>query len=282
MVVYDLNGHTLQTLDAGDIDNVDVRQDAVFSGDTMPLIAASRRDSKSIEFYGVDRQAHRVVKLPQADLITDNDILGICLHNDRKTGNVSVFATGYRGVMEQWAIYQDKSGLLRGRKIRKIDLNAVTEGCVGDDELGRLYVAEENHGIVWVGTDPTGGDRLHWVDRIITGVLRQDVEGLTIYKTGPDSGYLLASSQGNSTVVVYDRKTSRLLGRFRVSANLKARVDEVTHADGIEAISQPIGNRFPMGFLVLQDDEDDPPSKKQNFKLVSFLDIVRALPGRGN
>jgi myo-inositol-hexaphosphate 3-phosphohydrolase len=38
------------------------------------------------------------------------------------------------------------------------------------------------------------------------------VEGLTIYKSGPATGCLLASSQGSSEFLVYDRETLERLG----------------------------------------------------------------------
>ena len=280
LVVYDLNGRLVQSLVDGDINNVDIRQDVFLSGEPMTLIAASRRDTNSIEFYTIDAASHRVVKLAQTDLITHNEIYGICLHHDRKTDYISVFVTGHTGVVEQWMIFQGRSGLISGHKVRKIKLHTVAEGCVADDELGRLYLSEENHGIVWFHTDPTRGARKHWVDRIVTGVLRQDVEGLTLYKTGRETGYLLASSQGNSTIVMYDRMDNHLLGRFHVSENPAANVDEVTDTDGIVAVSSSLGRRYPSGLLVVQDGEDDVPRNRQNFKFVSFLDIIRALDPR--
>lgn len=281
LVVYDLNGRLVQSLNDGDIDNVDIRQNLTFSYAPMTLVAASRRNDRSIRFYTVDPRRHRLVRLPQRKLIAHNDIYGICLHHDRKTDYVSVFVTGHDGVVEQWAIFRDQRGMMDGRRIRKFKLHTVAEGCVADDDLGRVYVAEENHGIVWFDTDPTHRPRKHWVDRIISGVLRQDVEGLTLYEQGAGRGYLLASSQGNSTIVVYDRRDNRCLGRFHISENPVAHVDEVTETDGIVAVSAPMGKRYPSGLLVAQDDMDKRPKNKQNLKLVSFMDIIRALESSG-
>jgi len=280
LISYDMTGRTVQELPIGDVDNVDIRQDFSFSGRSIPLIAASNRDNNQIVFYTVEKKSLRLIKLPQAELITGNQLYGLCLHKENKTGNISVFATSKQGIIEQWMVYQDHSGFLKGVKIRQLNLDTIVESCVADDDTGRVYLAEENHGIVWVNTDPTRGNKPLWVDRIISGVLKQDVEGLAIYKTGLNNRYLLASSQGNSTIVVYDLNTNHCLGRFHISGNVLKQVDEVTHTDGIAATSANLGQRFPRGILVVQDDANEGGEGNQNLKLVPFQKILDGL-GKG-
>ncbi len=45
--------------------------------------------------------------------------------------------------------------------------------------------------------------------------------------------------------------------------------------DGIEATPRALGDRFPSGVFIAQDDEDD--SGSQNFKLVPWQAITDAL-----
>ena len=62
-----------------------------------------------------------------------------------------------------------------------------------------------------------------------------------------------------------------------MSANSKSGVDEVTKTNGIAAVSSPLGADYPSGLLIVQDDVDNIQEKGQNFKLISFQDIIRAL-----
>ena len=82
--------------------------------------------------------------------------------------------------------------------------------------------------------------------------LLPDVGGLTIYY-GPDSsGYLLASSQGDSTYAVYDRAgDNSYLGSFAVGGI--EGIDPANESDGADIINVALGDTFPYGLLVVQD-----------------------------
>ena len=49
----------------------------------------------------------------------------------------------------------------------------------------------------------------------------------------------------------------------------------MTHTDGIDATARPIGARYPRGMFVAQDDDNAP--ERQNFKVVDWRSIERAL-----
>jgi 3-phytase len=75
--------------------------------------------------------------------------------------------------------------------------------------------------------------------------LQIDVEGLTIYYGKRESGYLIASSQGSSTLHVYSRLPSnRHLGSFQVEG--------VEETDGLDVANVPLG-AFPFGLLVVHN-----------------------------
>ena len=42
-------------------------------------------------------------------------------------------------------------------------------------------------------------------------------------------------------------------------------------------MSAPLGASFPMGLLVVQDGRNLMPAERQNFKYVSFKDVLEAL-----
>ncbi len=64
-------------------------------------------------------------------------------------------------------------------------------------------------------------------------------------------------------------------GRFSVMA--QGGIDAVTGTDGVGAMGGQVG-AFPEGLVVVQDDEDQgAQGARQNFKLVDWREVRRAL-----
>ena len=57
--------------------------------------------------------------------------------------------------MEQWELFDNGSGKVDGVRVRSFDVGSQTEGMVADDQLGYLYVGEEDVGIWRYGAEPT-------------------------------------------------------------------------------------------------------------------------------
>ncbi|MFI9642834.1 phytase [Micromonospora sp. NPDC051925] len=86
------------------------------------------------------------------------------------------------------------------------------------------------------------------------GRIAQDVEGLTILRTGRYAGTLIVSSQGDDTFYTYDRRTNRPTGRFAV---VDGRVDGSQECDGAAVTATPLPG-FPGGLLVVHDGRNTP------------------------
>ena len=107
------------------------------------------------------------------------------------------------------------------------------------------------------------------------GHLTADVEGLALYYAGDGTGYLLASSQGSSEFVIYERAGNNdHVGTFTIVAS--GTIDAVSTTDGIDVSNVAMGSAFPMGIFVAQDDDNG--SSNQNFKLVPWEEIAQAFP----
>ncbi|MFJ3222620.1 phytase [Streptomyces sp. NPDC086783] len=78
----------------------------------------------------------------------------------------------------------------------------------------------------------------------------------------PDGdGYLMASSQGDETFVLYDRETdedNEYEGGFRIVA-ASSTLDGSEQCDGAAVLNAPLGSRYPQGLLVVQDGQTPPP-----------------------
>jgi 3-phytase len=186
------------------------------------------------------------------------------------------------------------------------------EGMVVDTEREILYMAQEDVGI-WALPIAARRARLRLVDRVREfGVpydrvfdpaeeeficttrldrdpgfggrhLAADAEGLTIYYGRSQRGYLLASSQGDSTFAVYDRSDNNaFVTTFRVTDGNG--IDGAQHSDGAAVTNASLGAAFPHGLFVTHDGENTPDvlapdgtaRVNTNFKLVRWEDIARS------
>ncbi|TFV64689.1 phytase [Geodermatophilus sp. DF01-2] len=277
LLVYDLRGRQLQYLPVGQVNNVDVRPAAGPSGSSTlasrPLVVTGNRSDDSIGVYELDPDTRQLRDVSAGALRPGVEVYGSCLYRSAATDRLYVFVTSKSGRVVQFELFEDGSGRVDGERVRSFDLDSQIEGCVADDELGHLYIAEEEVGIWKYGAEPTDGTEGTPVARVSrSGPLVADVEGLTI-AAGPDgTGYLIASSQGDDSYAVYTREDDNdFVTSFQVVGG--SGIDGAEDTDGLVAAAAPLGTDFPAGVLVVQDGEND--GGNQNFKLVP---LDRLLP----
>jgi 3-phytase len=277
LAVYDLSGRQLQYRSDGELNNVDLRSGFRLGGRTVTLVTAGDRRDNRIAIYTVDAASRRLVRAAARVLTTGIDSYGSCMYVSPTSGRFYYVVTGERrGEFEQWELF-DRDGRVDGRMVRHEQIGrGRAEGCVADDEMGRLYVAEENVGIWRYGAEPVAGHARHQVDSTGSGgQLVADVEGLTIAYGDGRSGYLVASSQGDDAFVLYERYgDNRFVDRFRIAAGAERDGAEVT--DGIDVTTASLGPQFPGGLFVAQDGRND--GANQNYKLVAWNEIIGSAP----
>jgi len=272
--VYDLAGKQLQYLPDGEMNNVDLRGDFPLSGQQVALVTAGNRSDSSIAIYRVN-QTSRLLENVLARQITTLEVYGSCMYRSRKTGKFYYIVTSKKGEVEQWELYDDGTGKVDGKKARSFKVGSQTEGCVADDELAHLYIGEETVGIWKYGAEPDAGTSRALVDKTgAGGNLVADVEGLAIAYGRNGTGYLIASSQGNSTYVVYRREQSnQYVKTFRIAGGNG--IDGTSDTDGIDVTTAHLGPAFPHGVFVAQDGHND--NGNQNFKLVPWQLIIAGI-----
>ena len=187
--------------------------------------------------------------------------------------------------MSDEAIYVgDKEGLVQAwiwqgdGPIAEYHLATQTEGCVVDRANQHLYVGEEETGI-WQIDIVTGEKRL--IAAIDDLWLIADVEGLDIYRSEGRS-YLLASSQGDNTYIVFDLASHKPLRKFSIAADSISGIDGSEETDGIAVHHGPIPG-YPAGILVVQDGFNVSArgdAENQNFKVVDWQSVKALIGGR--
>jgi len=271
LAVYDLSGRQLHYYADSEPNNVDVRTAFPLGGRRISVVATSDTAADAIRVYAVDPSTRALRYVAARTLATGIGVAGLCMYRSRLSGTYFVFVSDNSGTVQQWQLFDNGRGEVDARKVRTLRLGSVTEGCVTDDALGRLYVAEEDEGIWRYGAEPGAGTARAAVDRVGSR-LKADVEGLALYAATKTGGYLVASSQGSDTFAVYRRGgANAYVTSFRIVPGV---VDGVTHTDGIAIASRRLGRRFAAGLFVAQDDRND--RGNQNFKLVPWTRIAHA------
>jgi 3-phytase len=261
LYVYGLDGQVRDFVDAGRVNNVDL---AEFGG--RLIVAASDRNDEAnarVALFSLDGTTARLTPLGTVPAGT-GEAYGFCFH--QQDGALHGFIVLKDGTINQLAF--DLSGAApAARIVRTLKVATQAEGCIVDPKRQRLYVAEEDAGIWRFEANATAPTTATAVAKIDGQRLVADVEGLAAA-----DGYLIASSQGDNGYAVYRLADDRYIGRFRISVG---RYGATQETDGIEVIAGNFGPDYPSGLMVAQDGENPPLA--QNFKLVSWADVKRAL-----
>lgn len=283
LFVYDLSGGVVQSLPDGRMNNVDVVRvrDAVQG--TIDLVVASNRSSDTIAAYRVDPRTGRLEALEGGPFSAGIEgVYGLCAYADPAEGTARVVVNNKMGEVRVLALVGGEEGRWASTPVRRLNVGGQVEGCVADVERGWLYIGEEAVGVWRYPLDPASERAREPLDIVASGIgggfgghLARDVEGVALYSRPDGSGWIVVSCQGENRYAAYDRGTGAYVGSFALEfEGPDGRLDAVTHTDGISACSAPLGEAFPEGVLVVQDDNE---GQRQNFKIVDWRRVREVL-----
>lgn len=274
IAVYDLSGRQIQFLPAGLPNNIDLRQNVTAGTWSGDVAVSSNRADNSVTVFSVDESGVAIL----GSFPVDVEPYGICLGSVGLVAEkkVVVFVTYKNGLAKGYQIDQINPSVMAS-ELDTVSFNSQLEGCVHEDKTNTLYIGEEAAGIWQLKTATTKlfGTPVA-IDKVgeATGLVA-DVEGVALYDNGRHR-YLVASSQGNDSFAVYDAQAPfAFRGRFRIGAG--EAIDGAQETDGIEANATPLGDAFPAGILVVQDGFNEPFGTPQNFKIIDWREVAKAL-----
>jgi 3-phytase len=276
LLVYDLQGKQTQLLEVGRLNNVDVRQHIQLNGRKVDLAVATQRDDNSMMLFTINASG----EVAEAGRFPTGlkSIYGMCLYQPAG-GGVEAFINDKDGTFQQYKIGMS-GDRFSATLLRSFKVATQPEGCVADDANGRLFLGEETRGVWTTSADAARPDALAMV-LPVGAHLAADVEGMAIYRKpggAPNTGYLVVSSQGDSSYVVLDAQAPyKVRGRFKVGFNLPAGIDGTSETDGLDVTSANLGGAYAQGMLVIQDGYKRLPDGPQNFKYVAWGDVAKAL-----
>lgn len=310
--VYDLNGKILQTIlpgEPGDVryNNVDLVYGFKLGGQKVDLAIASDRENDTLAIYQVNSTTRQLTDITSSQIpdsifgIDDGEqtAYGLATYTSPLTGKSYIFVSQRENnQVAQLELIDDGAGGVSAKVVRTLTVptptggeleDAQVEGMVADRELGYLYVGQENGGIFKFSAEPTGNTTGTLIEAVKPdgSILEADVEGLTIYYADNGTGYLLASSQGDSTYAVFTREgNNEYLGSFAVGSSNG--IDSVEESDGADIINVPLVPQFPFGLLAVQDGNNDPAviinddgeieNASSNFKFIPWQNVATAFP----
>ena len=274
LMVYDLAGNKVQSLNVGRLNNVDVRQHQGINNETHTWITASNRTLNSISVFTVDGDN----KLNHVTEVETNlpEIYGMCMYSS-KSGHY-VFVNDKSGLFQQYKLTGNANSVT-GELVREFTLPSQPEGCSADDKLGQLFAGEEDAGIWYIGAEPTAGNKAVKLQSV-NEQLVADVEGMEIYHAN-DARYLVVSSQGDNSYVLYNisddtQPSLSFAGKFNVIANLDKGIDGVGETDGLTVTAKALPG-YPEGMLIVQDGYNRMPLQPQNFKVIDWREVKKAI-----
>lgn len=311
LVVFDLEGQFLETIAPEEYggfryNNVDLLYDFELDGQPVDLVVLSDRENDTLAVYQIDPDNRRLADVTAPDILEtifgvddgSQTAYGLATYTSPLTGVPYTFVSQADGnQIAQLELLDNGSGQVQATLVQTMTLPVPTgdpedsqaEGMVVDRELGFLYVAmEDGLGILKFRAEPGAGEDGPEPVRVFNNeFLLPDVEGLTIYYGPEGSGYLLVSSQGDSTFAVFERSgDNAYLGSFTIGDN--GSIDQVNESDGADLLNVALGPGFPSGLLVVQDGANDPQfvtqddeeleNRSTNFKFVPWENVANAFP----
>ncbi len=264
--VYALDGTLKSSFAAGRVNNVDLRQ----MGRRVIVVASDRNDPANGKLALFELDPATAALKPLGVLpVGPGEAYGLCLSAPARAP-----LTAYL-VMKAGDILQVELTLgatSTATVVRSMKLATQSEGCVVDDRTATLYVGEEDDGIWQFGARKTDPVEPVAVAKTDGTRLVADMEGIAIAAEGGRGGYLVASSQGDNAYALWKLPSLTYAGRFRIAPNRG--IGGTSETDGIE-VSTASFPGYPGGLMIAQDGDNLPAA--QNFKLVRWLDVKRAL-----
>ncbi|RMJ24560.1 phytase [Aspergillus sp. HF37] len=288
LAVFDVAGNLLQTVAAGEPNNVDVIYGFQAGARKIDLSYAACREDDTLCFFEITTKGQlRTVPGGSQPTPPDYTVYGSCPYRSPISGKQYLFVNEKSGQFLQYELTATANGTLATTLVRsfKGGTGGQPEGCVADDENAVIFLGEEPYGLWRYDAEPDGSSTGTLVARAGDGTLWADVEGVTLLRGETrEQGFVIVSCQGVSAFSVFRRAAPHEhVMTFTVQASADGSIDAVSNTDGVAAAATALNADFPHGLVVVHDDANQLPSggtaKLASFKLVSVEDVL-GLEGR--
>ena len=256
LYIYNLYGELQQRVTVYRPQNPDIRYNIVFGSETMDVLVCADRESgdqqyNRIRVFRIDPEKDGDEKGFLTEITTgagiptgQKEAYGHSLYLRPSDGALYSVVSSYgRNDFTQIRLESDGNGKVKGSIVRQwggSDIKGdLCEGICCDDELGFIYICDENNCVLKYYADPDKGiDTLAGTFAYEDGIA-SDREGINIYRCPDSTGYIAVSSQGNNRIKIYDRVTNAFVGTLAPEG--------MKDCDGLDVTASPLGPEFPHG-----------------------------------
>lgn len=261
LYVFDLKGKIVTSVRGLDRpNNVDIVDGVITGGDTFSIAVCSERMKGQMRAFRLPEMTPvDGGGLPVFEGEANREVMGIALY--RRPVDGAIFAIVSRktetgdpadsAALWQYRLLPDSaSGLLKAVKVRQFGNfsgKKEIEAIAVDDALSYVYYSDEQVGVRQYHADPDQTDNRELALFAAEG-FTEDHEGISIYPTGVESGYILVSDQAAGQFHIFTRAGTQheLLGIVKMST---------VKSDGSEVTAVNLNTEFPEGLFVAMSDD---------------------------
>lgn len=259
LFVFDLSGKIQQNLTVKNLqrpNNVDIAYGLVLNGTKTDIAVTTERITHKLRIFSLpDMKPVDGGGLPlfEGESGTEyRDLMGIALYTapDEKIYAVVGRKNGPSdGYIWQYLLTDDGTGNVKAtlvRKFGKYSGKKEIESIAVDNENGYIYYSDEQVGVRKYYADPAKGNRE--LNLFATTGFSEDHEGISIYKTGKKTGYILVSDQGANKFHIFRREGDR-------QEELKVVTVAAQQSDGSDVTNLPLNQTFKHGLFVAMSND---------------------------
>jgi len=273
LLSYELNGAARPVLVTGSLSGVDVQDGFLVDDVSQPLIVVANV-TVGLEAYVLDLTTLTAQKIG-ATIPTGFTPNSVAVYAS-ESGRYYAFAGSEAGTVAQFELTSQTDGGTAAGAVRTLNVGGPVAGLAVDDELGVLYVVQQDKGIWQYRAEPTSTETRVPVDSISATGLVQPLGGVALYTASNNRGYLLAVNGGTGPVRVYERALDAHTYRGSFSVVQDGGIDAVDSPRHVAVSNRSLGSIFPLGVVAVHDGLDT--GGRENFKLVDWSTLARSFP----
>jgi 3-phytase len=261
LYVFDLNGKMIADKVVRNLqrpNNVDIAYGLIINGKPTDIAVLTERKANKIRVYSLpDMKAIDNGGIEVFTGETERDPMGISLYTRPQDKAIFAIVGRKSGPAEeylwQYQLADDGNGNVTGKMVRKFGKYSgkkEIESIAVDNELGYVYYSDEQVGVRKYHAHPDSSSTE--LALIKNTSFAEDNEGISIYKTGDKTGYILISDQGADKFHIFTREGKKeaphahqLLRIVKVAAH---------QSDGSEVTNVPLNPTFSKGFFVVMSE----------------------------
>jgi len=256
--------------------NCDIAYDIALGEGTADLVVVAERFAHRLRVYRLpDMAPVDGGGIPVFEGERARDVMGIALYRRPHDGALfaivsrSDFGAPQQGYLHQYRLVDDGTGQLTGIFVRAFaDWSGLKEieALAVDNELGYLYASDETYGVRKYLADPAAEDAEDELAVIGRTGFAWDHEGISIYPTGPGTGYILVSDQQADTFRIFPREGTATDPHDHPLVGVVKLATEDSDGSDVTAVELP---GFPGGLFVAM-------STDRTFQFYAWDDIAAA------